>query len=362
MEYRDLDLVCPACRGDLRSHGAAALECTSCSRAYPVLAGIADLRLWPDPYIGIEEDREKGLKLSNACAGLSFADSVELYYRLTTVVPPFQAKAFTRALLSAVPRAAHSLERWRAEHALLASVSNGSADRRSGAEQPDGADAAFLEVGCGTAALLVAASGSYEQVAGVDVAFRWLVLARKRLEESGLEVPLVCACAEALPFADARFTHVVFDSTIENVRDQAAALNEAHRVLRIGGRVSLGTPNRLSLGPDPHAGIWAGGWMPDGALAWWVRRRGGIPPKRRLLSRGGVQRALAGAGFERTRIFVPHVPAAQRDGFGAALRRIIDGYNAATRTAVGRALLLRIGPLLHAVARKPAGTRRTPRD
>jgi SAM-dependent methyltransferase/uncharacterized protein YbaR (Trm112 family) len=352
MEYRGVDLVCPACRGDLRTRGADALECTGCSRTYPVLAGIADLRLWPDPYIGIEEDRAKGVKLATACAGLSFADSVELYYRLTTVVPPFQAKAFTRALLSAVPRAAHSLDRWRAEHALGA-VRDGSAGWRTGGEQPHSADTTLLEVGCGTAALLVAAAGKYEQMAGVDVAFRWLVLARKRLEEAGVDVPVVCACAEALPFADATFTHVVFDSTIEHLRDQAVALDEAHRVLRDGGRVSLATPNRLSLGPDPHAGLWAGGWLPDGVIAWWVRRRGGIPPKRTLLSQGAVQRALARAGFEHTRILVPHVPAAQRAGFGPALRRVIDGYNAATRTTVGRALLLRIGPLLHAVARKP---------
>ena len=356
MEYRGVDLVCPACRENLRARGADALECTGCSRTYPVLAGIADLRLWPDPYIGIEEDRAKGVKLATACAGLSFADSVELYYRLTTVVPPFQAKAFTRALLSAVPRAAHSLDRWRAEHALGVTGDDGSADRRTRGEQPHTADTALLEVGCGTAALLVAASGNYEQMAGVDVAFRWLVLARKRLEEAGIDVPVICACAEALPFAAATFTHVVFDSTIEHVRDQTVTLDEAHRVLRDGGRVSLATPNRLSLGPDPHAGIWAGGWLPDGVIAWWVRRRGGIPPKRTLLSRGGLQRALARAGFEHTRILVPHVPAAQRAGFGPALRRVIDGYNAAARMPVGRALFLRIGPLLHAVARKSAVT------
>jgi ubiquinone/menaquinone biosynthesis C-methylase UbiE/uncharacterized protein YbaR (Trm112 family) len=343
MDYLGVELVCPACRQDLTVRGGAPprMQCNACARAYPIIAGIPDLRLWPDPYIGMDEDRAKGEKLAAACHGLSFADSVELYYRLTTVVPPFQARAFTRALLAAAPRAAHALERW--EH----SVHDAAGATRS---------LRLLDVGCGTAPLLAGAASKYESVAGVDVAFRWLVLARKRLEEAGVEVPVVCACAEALPFPDAGFDRVVLDSTLEHLRDPTLGLAESHRVMRQDGCIFIATPNRFSLGPDPHAGIWAGGWLPDRVVGAYVRRKGGIPPKRRLLSARDLRRELTRAGFDAIRTFVPDVPDSQRAGFGAGLRRVIDVYNTTVRTAPGRAVMLRIGPLLHAVARRSART------
>jgi len=336
MEHQGVEIVCPACHGDLRSAGSQ-LRCQACDRAYPVVHDIPDLRLWPDPYIAQEEDRAKAEKLAQACAGLDFADSVAEYYRLTTVVPPFQAAAFTRALLAAAPRAAHALDRWA---------------RASGAPRTDGLR--LLEIGCGTAPLLVSAAGRYAGLAGVDIAFRWLVVAKKRLEQEGMAVPLFCACAEALPFRDGTFDRVVADSTLEHLRDARLALRECSRVLRPGGWIFAATPNRWSLGPDPHAGVWAGGWLPDRVIARYVRARGGIPPVRRLLSAGELRDRLRNAGFDSPAIFVPDIPAEQRAGFRPALRRVIDLYNAGIRTAAGRAALLRAGPLLHAVAQKPA--------
>jgi SAM-dependent methyltransferase len=317
----------------------ARLQCIGCSREYPVVLGIPDLRLWPDPYISMEEDRAKGEKLARACEGLGFADSVELYYRTTTVVPPFQARAFTRALIAAKARAADSLDRW---------------ERVAGRE--DTAGMRLLELGCGTAPMLEIAAGRYAQVAGIDIAFRWLVMARKRLEAAGSQVPLICACAEALPFPDASFERVIADSTLEHLRDVRVGLAECYRVLRAGGRFFAATPNRWSLGPDPHAGIWAGGWMPRSVVARYVRARGGIPPVRRLLSASDLATFLRAVGFEKPRIFVPDIPAEQRQGFSPILRRVIDLYNLSVSTAGGRALLLRMGPLLHTVAAKAASS------
>jgi len=307
-----------------------------------VLHGIPDFRLWPDPYIGIEEDRAKGLKLAAECASLSFEESVRLYYRLTTVVPEFQANAFTRGLLAAADRAAHSLAEW---------------------ESLDGRPTSglrLLEIGCGTAPLLAGASPRYDRVAGIDVAFRWLILARKRLEEAGIDVPLLCACAEALPFPDASFDAVVADSALEVLRDQRRGCEQAYRVLAQGGWLFAATPNRFSLGPDPHAGIWAGGWLPASVVAWWVRRKGGVPPERRLLSRRSLVHLLEGAGFADVRVRVPVIPQAQREGFSGPLLAIIDACNAAARNAAGATILSAIGPLLHATARKPVGSKWPP--
>lgn len=334
MQFYDLALVCPACHGEVQRISDEALRCERCNRVYPVLLGIPDFRLWPDPYIGIEEDRAKGLRLAAECANMDFAGAVRHYYEITEAVPPFQAQRFTRSLLAAAGRAESALTAWDAQWS---------------------AGARLLDIGCGTAPLLQAAASRYERAAGVDIAFRWLIMARKRLDDAGLDVPLICACAEALPFPAASFDRVVADSTLEHLRDQRLALDECCRALRPGGRLFVTTPNRRSLGPDPHIGLPAGGWLPDSVIEAYVRRKGGIPPRRRLLSARELGDLLERAELEVERIGVPEVPAAQRAGFGSAARLAIDAYHLVKRLPLGGHLLLQFGPLLEAVARKPAG-------
>ena len=130
-------------------------------------------------------------------------------------------------------------------------------------------------------------------------------------------------------------------------------LAEASRVLRSGGKVFAATPNRFSLGPDPQTGIWCGSWLPEGWTAAMVRRQGGIPPVRHLLSARELNRLLTEAGFSGVEVYLPHIPAAQRAGFPAPVRAMVSGYEVAARMPVSRAVLRRIGPLLHVVARKP---------
>jgi SAM-dependent methyltransferase len=334
MELHGLVVVCSVCRGDLAAETATALRCAECGRNFPIIAGIPDLRLETGPYISLEEDRAKALLLERECTGLDFAASVQRYYELADAVPAFQARRFIRSLLAAAGRAAHSLERWE-------SVSGAAGG------------GVLLEIGCGTAPLLVAASGRYPRLVGVDIALRWLVMARKRLTDAGLDLPLVCASAESLPFRDQTFDRIVLDSTIEHVRDQRRAFAECRRTLRAGGWMYLSTPNRFSLGPDPHTGLPAGGWLPETLTAAYVRWRGGRPPERRLLSAGDLRRSLRAEGLDSVRIGVPDVPAAQRAGFGPAARRLIDGYHVFRKMPLGRQLLERVGPLLDAVARKP---------
>ncbi|MGH9902732.1 MAG: class I SAM-dependent methyltransferase, partial [Pyrinomonadaceae bacterium] len=211
----------------------------------------------------------------------------------------------------------------------------------------------LLEIGCGTAPLLVAAGKRYEKTVGVDIAFRWLVVGKKRLAEAGLDLPLICACAEALPFPEGAFDRVVADSTLEHVRDQHQTLAECERVMRPAGHLFVSTPNRFSLGPDPQAGIWAGGLLPERWLAAYVRRQGGIPPKRRLLSARSLARLIREAGFGSPRVMLSDVSAGQRSYFGKGMRLMIDLYNLARTLPVSRQLLRWTGPLLHAVAAKP---------
>ena len=181
MIFKGIEIVVRYCRGDLQeiARGEASFQCLSCKRCYPVCLDIPDLRVFPDPYIDVAADQEKGLQVAARLDELSFAELVEFYYSITPVVPQQHARLYTRGLMAGVARAEAALTLW--EKTVRTH------------DQP--AATSLLEIGCGTAPLLVAARSRFAKLVGVDIAFRWLVVAKKRLAEVGMEIPLICACA-----------------------------------------------------------------------------------------------------------------------------------------------------------------------
>ena len=338
MQFKGIELCCPACRGDLTERPGAEPEfrCNQCGRGFPVILGIPDLRIFPDPYIDFAADRAKGVELAEHSDTLDLAALVEYYYLHTPVVPPHHARMYTRGLLAGAVRSQQALISWEA-------AVGGPATR---------SDHQMLEIGCGTAPFLVAAAARYPRLVGVDVAFRWLVVAQKRLAEAGLDLPLICGNAEALPFRPQTFDRVVAESVLEHVQDQSRVLAECWRVLRPHGWLYVATPNRLSLGPDPHTGIWAGGLLPRRWVEALVRRQGGIPPKRRLLSARSLRRTLVQAGFGAPEIWLPAITPTQRSLVGRKIQVLIDAYMALRRFSISRRVLLWIGPLFYAVAER----------
>jgi SAM-dependent methyltransferase/uncharacterized protein YbaR (Trm112 family) len=334
MNFQGVEICCPQCRSELEHAREEELACVRCNRRYPIVLGIPDLRIFPDPYIGFEDERAKVRCLAERFAQLDFEGFVDFYYSITSVVPAHHARQYKRGLLAGEVRARAWLEAW---------------ESAAGHPPTD----TLLEIGCGTAPLLVAAQ-RYQRRMGVDIALRWLVVGKKRLAEAGLDLPLLCACAEALPLRDASFDRVVADSVIEHLKDQRAALGEVYRVLRPGSYIFAATPNRFSLGPDPQTGIWAGSWLPSSWTDAIVRRQGGIPPIRHLLRMQELGRLLRQGGFEDIRIFLPAIPADQQAHFSGALKRLIALYDLARRLPGSRHLLYLLGPLFQAVARKPA--------
>jgi ubiquinone/menaquinone biosynthesis C-methylase UbiE/uncharacterized protein YbaR (Trm112 family) len=339
MNFQGVEICCPACRSDLQET-AAGLHCVSCKRTFPIAAGIPDLRIAPDPYIDPEKDRAKGLRVAARFEELDLAGLIDYYYSITEVVPPHHARQYQRGLMAGVARAQASLSSW---------------------EKAGGSDRlpceSLLDIGCGTAPLLVAAASRYKKLVGVDIAFRWLIVGKKRLKQHGVDAVLICACAEALPFPDGTaFDRVVLDSTIEHVADQRKALSECNRVLRSSGKLFVSTPNQYSLGPDPHIGLWAGGWWPRSWVHSYALKQGAIPPSRRLLWKQSLARLIREAGFAAPRLFLPRISPEQRNCFGVWTRGLIDLYRLAQTLPVSRQLLFLIGPLLHAVAAKPETT------
>ena len=124
-----------------------------------------------------------------------------------------------------------------------------------------------------------------------------------------------------------------------------------------GGHLFLFTPNRFSLGPDPHMGGLAVGYLPKKWQAAYARRQGAIPPKRNLLWKSSLVRLTSAAGFSKARILLPQISESQRRQASAPIRRLVDLYQALQKLPLTHHMLFLIGPALLAVTRKPEASK-----
>jgi len=159
-----------------------------------------------------------------------------------------------------------------------------------------------------------------------------------------VDVPLVCANVEVLPFADGTAARAGGESILENAADPKQALHELARVLKRGGRLWLTTPNKYSLGPDPHLGVMAGGWWPDALLKRHATRAGKVFPRRTLFTSRSIRRSLEAADFGQIVIELPDVSEAQKTSQSLVMQRAIAGYQALKRLPVAGTLLRTVAP------------------
>jgi ubiquinone/menaquinone biosynthesis C-methylase UbiE/uncharacterized protein YbaR (Trm112 family) len=276
-------LVCPRCRGALVRREAK-WRCEACAADYPVVAGIADFRLCRDPYISIEDDRTKALSLD---ASSSFDDALDRYYAMTPEVPRGDA------------------ERYAAHH--RAGIERGTAIFERIDSYGLRFDDPLLDLGCGSGGFIAAAALQARSCVGADIALRWLVIARKRLAELAIEVPLVAACADHLPFAGSVFGGVVAENLLEHVSDVEAALREIVRVRSAGGGVVARCVNRFAPGPEPHVGLWGVGLLPRPIAERYVKARTGAMYRVRPPSLRSLQRAVRQAGTNDLDVRAGHI-------------------------------------------------------
>jgi ubiquinone/menaquinone biosynthesis C-methylase UbiE len=100
-----------------------------------------------------------------------------------------------------------------------------------------GATGRTLEIGAGTGANLGLYPAAVTDLALAEPDEYMLKQLRAKVEGEGLAVRLAQAPAESLPFEDASFDTAVVTLVLCTVPDPAAALAEAARVLRPGGRL-----------------------------------------------------------------------------------------------------------------------------
>lgn len=326
--------VCPGCRSGLEQRSQA-FVCASCGRSYPILFGIPDFRLRGDRYLSLEAERAKAEALHRLAERASFEAVVAHYYAITDDVPAELATRYTAYIRNAPERA----------RAILADLA------------PDPNVDTLIDLGCGTGGLLAAAQGHCRTVVGLDIALRWLILARKRLEEIGLRAQLVCADVEAPPFPEASFSHAVAADLIEHVYDPARALGAIRGLLRPGGTLWLSAINRYCPGPHPSTGVWGIGWMPPAWRGAVLRRLRGVDSLRHthLVSPRGIAGLSRGEGFEVLSVRPRRVDAALELGRRSRVdRAVLAGYRRACERPWLRPALLYVGPAFEMVCRRPA--------
>jgi ubiquinone/menaquinone biosynthesis C-methylase UbiE/predicted ester cyclase len=100
------------------------------------------------------------------------------------------------------------------------------------------AEGEVLEIAAGTARNLPFYPEGV-RVTGVELSPEMAALGRKRAEELGRQIDMRVGDAEALDFPDESFDTVVCTYGLCTIPDDAAAVQEAKRVLRPGGRILL---------------------------------------------------------------------------------------------------------------------------
>jgi SAM-dependent methyltransferase len=327
--FCERSVVCPACRGALSGvERGAGFCCGGCGRAYPRVAGLCDLRLESDRYLDLDAERARAEDLAAIAATTDLMGVATAYYTMTGEAGARRAR-FLAHIAGALARG----------EALAA---------RLPAAGP------ILEVGCGTGGLLVAAARARMAIVGVDIAARWLVAARRRLADHNLDVPLLAASADRLPWPDGYFQTVVADSVVEHLDDPARAVREWARVLRPGGLLLIWSPNRYTMTTDPHLGLWGLGLLPRHWLPWYLRFRGcrAWPP--RTLAASEARRIAESAGLGAVKVEPPAIPARWARSRPWRERPAIHVYSAARRLPGACGILRAVGPLWELRGTRPA--------
>ena len=325
-------LVCPQCRGEL-DYEPTRFACLSCAAVYPILYGIPDFR--PAGANSVYYDDPAQVRAV-----------AEKFDELTQVEIEDATFGAGDAFQTAYRKAAEqrSDDHWQEAVELAGGI-------------PVEKLSAALDIGCGLGGNVVSLAKKFDQAYSIDISYKPLLVAKKRLEGRGLAARalVLAASAEALPFREGAFDFVTAINVIEHVEDQPLTLQEMHRVLRHGGAAFFDSPNRFTLLPEPHVKLWGVGFLPRSWADPYVRFRQGTGYKgKRLLSLLELKRFLRKDFKDSFEIGVPSFEARDYYPDGRLKKLARAAFNGLLRKTPGVShALVPFAPTFNVLARKP---------
>lgn len=310
----------------------------SCPRGHSVAAigGVLDCR---PPLAGfdVDTDRELAQELI-ALDGAPLEELLRHYWSRQTDVAPHLVERFVTGDLIGGHRASAVADQ------IEASIG-----------RPFPPDCHALEIGGGTGALGAELATRCSSVIITDISLAWLILARKRVRDMGLDnVMLIAATGDELPIEPGSVDLLVAADVIEHVPSAAAVIEHCYSALRATGALWLSTPNRFSLTPEPHVRLWGVGLLPRRLGRAYVRRfRRTHYDDINTLSLFALRRLAAGTGGNWD-VMAPTITPPVRATYRPLARYLIDTYHVCRRVPVLRHVVLVAAPLFHVVIQKPA--------
>ena len=322
---------CPECHGEL-AHSAEAVTCMACDRRYPVVAELPDFRVDKPAWIDFDRDRDRALLIDEMIRTQGLEAAIHDVFQTSRGFDAAKCRFRTRQVLAGADKYDLQLAGWLADVTATP----------------------ILEVGVGPGQLTMALARRGITVHGIDVSMEWLMVAKHWARAQGTEPLLAGAMAEKLPVADASVASFISLDVIEHVGDQDQYTREMARVLRPGGRYALVTPNRYSLSPEPHVGVWGVGYLPRPLQAPWVRAVAGVGYEyTRLLSAGETRRLFARNAAPAPTLTFPPIAAAEIGLFSPFKARLAGLYNTVISAALFRPVAPLVGAYYQITGRKP---------
>jgi 2-polyprenyl-3-methyl-5-hydroxy-6-metoxy-1,4-benzoquinol methylase len=303
---------CPSCRGDLVAN-AAHLECGPCERQFPFVCEIPDLRLKAPTWINFETDLRRALAIDDIASAKGIETAIYNVFRNSRKFSHEKSTYRVKQVYASIEKCTDQLKTW-----LAATIEFGPA----------------MDLGCGPGPLSAAAASQGRQIAAVDVSIEWLTVAKHLVRAYGGEPQLAAGLAEALPITSHSLGALISLDVIEHVGDQRKYMSEIARVLAPNGRFAISTPNRFSLSPEPHVGVWGVGYLPVPLQAPWVRLASGNQYEyTRLLSVKETARLIEDAGMADFEIVFPPISDEEIAIFSPLKAKLAQCYNRIIRNS-----------------------------
>lgn len=106
----------------------------------------------------------------------------------------------------------------------------------------------ILDVGCGNVRDLIIVANNGAKTVGIDLSSGMIKEGKKDINKFGLKnIDLIIGSGTNLPFKEETFDKIICSETIEHISNYEDAIAEMNRVLKIGGKLVITTPNWHSL-------------------------------------------------------------------------------------------------------------------